>query len=198
MKSVESQWDEYEDEYDDTYDDPERSAPANPRLKMIRDDVDEETTESEPEEDIEGIVYGWFKRAPATFEKNARKSRDRETLKQETKWTDEQLEGWKSMIDRDGSRLRRLERTYENKGFNRADLPSTAWRAGAREDEDEKKGWSSDGSGNRGRRTGASREDSLASRGHGRGRDRGGGRGRGAERGRARKDRIRKEFRPDA
>ena len=195
IKAVETQWNEYDDEYDDTYDDPERTAtrPANPRLKMIRDDVDEETTaESEVEEDIEGIAYNWFKRTPGVFEKSARKTKDRETLKEETKWTDEQIEGWKSMTERDASVLRKLETKYENQVFQQTTLPPTSWKAPNQDEVGESR--AAEG-GTRGR-GGSDRGTGDASRGRGRGRSR--GRGRGVERGRAKKDRIRSEFRPDS
>jgi activating signal cointegrator complex subunit 2 len=136
VQTAKNQWDEYEDEYDDTYDDPERAAPAsNPRLKMIRDDVDEETAGSEVEEDVESKVYKWFKKAPGTFDKIARKTKDRDALKQETKWTDEQIEGWKSMTERDPSLLRRLEWKYENQVFQQTALPSTSWKQNGSDDE---------------------------------------------------------------
>src|SRR5205085_11854023 len=118
VHAAETAYDEYEDEYDDTYDDPERALPrpTNPRLKIIRDDVDEETTESEVEDDVEKVVYKWFK-SPQTFERGNRKTREREQLRGETKWSDEQIEGWRSMIERDGEMLRRLERKLENQRF---------------------------------------------------------------------------------
>ena len=92
---------------------------------MIHDDVDEETTESEAEEDVERILYKWFNERPAAFDKEARKRKDRDQLKQETHWTDEQLEGWKSMINRDASILRKLERKFERQGSK---LQSTRWK----------------------------------------------------------------------
>lgn len=196
MHAVESQYDEYEDEYDDTYDDPERTIahPANPRLKIIRDDVDEETTGSEADEDIEAVVYRWFKMSPSAFEKTARKTKERDLLKQETKWTDEQIEGWKNMTERDLSILQKLERKYENQVFQQTELRPTAWRAS---NEHEAQGVQSHtGRGGPRERGTRGRGDSTVSRGHGRGRSR--GRGRGVERGRAKKDRIRSEFRPDS
>ena len=87
-KILESQWDEYEDEYVDTYDDAEvipSSRTTNARLRTIRDDVDEETTESEAEEDVERVMYATYKRDPAVFERAARKSKEREALKAEIK-----------------------------------------------------------------------------------------------------------------
>ena len=193
---MQTQWDEYEDEYDDTYDDPDRGPqkPSNPRLKLIRDDVDEETTESEVEDDVEGVVYKWFKKSPGMFEKRARKSKERESLKRETNWTDEQIEGWKSMISRDSGMLRKLEAKYENQVFQQTELPSTAWKSRADGEDDPM-----DGRSGRGREEGAAlgRGDPAvgATRGRARGRSR--GRMRGVERGRARKDRTRSEFKPD-
>jgi activating signal cointegrator complex subunit 2 len=195
IQAAETQWDEYEDEYDDTYDDAERTIArsANPRLKIIRDDVDEETTESEVDDDVEGIVYKWFKNTPEIFEKSARKTKDRDSLKEETKWTDEQIEGWKSMIERDSSMLRRLETKYEHQVFQQIALPSTSWKAP--ENEEDVESYAERG-GARRRGGGRGGVDANISRGRGRGHGR--GRGRGVEKGRAKKDRIRSEYRPDA
>ena len=200
---METQWDEYEDEYDDTYDDPDRVAPAkpsNPRLKVIRDDVDEETTESEVEDDVEGIVYKWFKKSPSALDKGARKSKEREELKRETNWTDEQIEGWKYMVSRDPAMLRKLEGKFENQVFQQTELPSTAWKPPI---EGENEG-TAEGNSERGRGRGGPRGRGngsgaavVAAAGRARGRGRSHGRGRDVERGRAKKDRIRSEFKPD-
>jgi activating signal cointegrator complex subunit 2 len=188
IQTVETQWDEYEDEYDDTYEDSERIPvnPVNPRLKMIHDDVEEETAESELDEDVEGVLYKWFKINPAVFDRDARKKKEREQLKQETRWTDEQLEGWKSIADRDPSILRKLERKYEKEVFKQREVQSTKWSAG--DDVAGNAQGSSPGTrGTSGRGRGGKKE---GSRGRGRGRD--------VERGRARKDRIRFGNRSDA
>jgi activating signal cointegrator complex subunit 2 len=165
---------------------------------MIRDDVDEETTaESEVEEDVEGIVYKWFKNTPGVFEKSARMTKDRETLKEETKWTDEQIEGWKIMIERDASVLHKLETKYENQVFRQTILPSTSWKASKEEEDGESQAVRGGVHGRGGNVAGGTgRGSGDASRGRRRGRSR--GRGRGVEKGRAKKDRIRSEFRPDA
>lgn len=143
-------------------------------------------------------MYQWFKKTPGIFEKSARKTKDREILKDETKWTDEQIEGWKTMTERDASLLRKLETKYENHLFQQAALPSTSWKAPKEEEEDGESQTVRGGARGRGGNVagGAGRGSVDASRGRGRGRSR--GRGRGVERGRAKKDRIRSEFRPDA
>jgi activating signal cointegrator complex subunit 2 len=74
-------------------------------------------------------VYAWYKQSPGTFERSARKSAERENLKKETKWTDEQLEGFRSMILRDGRTLRRLEMKYEQRVFQQDVIPRTAWKS---------------------------------------------------------------------
>lgn len=172
--------------------------PANPQLKIIRDDVDEETAESEVEVDVEGVVYDWFKKTPGAFERGTRKSKDREMLKKETTWTDEQIEGWKSRIDRDSSTLQRLERKYEHQVFQQEALPSSAWRAPKEESGEEERADNQSSQASRGGHHGRGRGQSDGNQSGGRGRERGRGRGRGVERGRAKKDRVRMEYRPDA
>ena len=93
------------------------------------------------------------------------------------------------MIERDSSMLRRLETKYEHQVFQQTALPSTSWKAPENEEDAESH---AERGGTRGRGGG----DANISRGGGRGRGR--GRGRGVERGRAKKDRIRSEYRPDA
>jgi activating signal cointegrator complex subunit 2 len=206
-KILAAQWDEYEDEYVDTYDEPDVISSFNTRsarLRTIRDDVDEETSESEAEEDVERTVYAAYKRDPGVFERGSRKSREREALKTETKWSDEQIEGWKTIADRDPSVLKKLE-DKEMGGFVQSALSSTAWRAPTSTTESEEEEGSPGGGagrgGFRGRGSGqtsrgtAARGGGKGTRGKGRGR---GGRGSSVDRGRAKKDRIRAEFRPDA
>ena len=219
VKAVEAQeWDEYEDEYDDTYDDPSQVIPpARTHLKIIHDDVDEETAEDEEDGDtlpatssasggkatgsvdeVEEKVYGVWKKGGNVFDRNARKTREREELKSLTKWSDEQIEGWKRMIERDERVRRRLERKYENKVFQQTELPPASWRQVTESDEEsghEGAGHTAGRGATRGTRGGGPGSGGQAqSKGPSRGR----GRGRGVSRGRARKDQIRNEYRPDA
>jgi len=204
-KILESQWDEYEDEYDDTYDDAEvipSSRTTNARLRTIRDDVDEETTESEAEEDVERVMYATYKLDPTVFERTARKSKEREALKAETKLSDEQIEGWKRIAELDPSVLRKLEES----AFVQTALPATAWRAptATESDEESPAPGVGRGVGSRGGRGGAPTRGKAEGRGSrgargGKGKGRGrGGRGRGVDRGPAKKDRIRAESGPGA
>jgi len=166
---------------------------------MIRDDVDEETTESEVEEDVEAVVYKWWKKAPGTFDRGERKSREREDLRRETNWTDEQIEGWRSMVLRDQGMLRKLESKYENQVFQQSELASTAWKPPVEEEGHEVVGGdSARGRGRGGTARGRGDGSSTVAVARGRGRGRPHGRGRGVERGRAKKDRMRSEFKPDA
>lgn len=198
-----TQWDEYEDEYVDTYDEPLQSLNTQRRrLKGIRDDVDEETTESEAEEDVERVVFAAYKRTPEIFERTARKTKEREALKAETRWSDEQIEGWKSIAERDPLVLKQLEER-ELEVIVQTDLPSTAWKAprsgvGSEDEEGGMVGGVRGRGGASGRGTGSNHGgfvDARGGKGKGRGR---GGRGRGVDRGRAKKDRIRAEYRPEA
>jgi activating signal cointegrator complex subunit 2 len=106
---------------------------------------------------------GVFGRESATKRTDARR-----VLKEETGMTDEAVEGWALMLERDAGMRRRLEKKFGEWEGNQGqkEIAPTAWRAGEEDSED---GESSAGPG------GPSRG---AGRGRGRGRG-GGGRGRG-------------------
>ena len=145
-------FDSDDDERDDTYD----AADVGGAVDLAR--ADEESDE-------ELGVWMAYQRAPADFARGARGSAARNALKEGTGWTDEALEGWAVMLNREPERLRRLERKFTEAVQTRpqVQLPRTSWRAGDEEAE-----------GGRGRGGG---------RGGGRGRGRGRGEGRGEGRG---------------
>ncbi|KAF2085329.1 hypothetical protein K490DRAFT_46819 [Saccharata proteae CBS 121410] len=100
-----------------------------------------------------------FKRDAAT-----RRSRAREALRSETGMTNETIEGWAIMAERDPRKLRRLEAKFSAFTGRQQELPSTAYRESPVESGAE----DSEGFGGRGGRGG------LRGGGPGRGRGRGG------------------------
>lgn len=81
-----------EDERDDTY------------------DANERTTGGE--ELIDFTLFCIYKKYPEAFEKSQRRTKERGHIKSETKWSDEQLEGWWRMLQRSPRRFRILEEEY--------------------------------------------------------------------------------------
>lgn len=54
------------------------------------------------------MLYDAFTRDPKLFDKESRKTKNREQLKKKFDWTDEQLEGWAVMVQRDPKRKAKL------------------------------------------------------------------------------------------
>lgn len=151
-------FDSDDDERDDTYD------AADVGGAVLDSTSAEDVPMSEGAEEALYRAYvadkGVFGRESATKRGEARRR-----LKEETGMTDEAVEGWGVMMDRDAGMRRRLEQRFgEWKGAQgQREVVATAWRAGEEESEEGE----SSGHG--------------PSRGGGRGRGRGGrgGRGRG-------------------
>ncbi|TFK49033.1 hypothetical protein OE88DRAFT_1809910 [Heliocybe sulcata] len=149
--------------------------------------TDGEDEGKQPPVDPQAIVERAYMRDPGLFERDAktRRSDGRARLKTETGWSDEQIEGWRIMLERDPKGKERLQRKYEFSG-NRAEMPPVASTSGA-----------SGSGGNRGR--GGNRRGGGRGGGRGRARGRGdGGGGPGGGSGDAARDRARKERRGNA
>lgn len=159
-------FDSDDDERDDTYD-----------VEDVGGTIDSATPGNNAEErdsDIrdanEETLFRAFKSSPETFERDAatRRGKARAALRDETRMTDEAIEGWALMLSRDPRRVRRLEMRFSQFTGAQKELASTSWMAspaGSGTEESDIDG------GNRGGRGG--------SRGRGGGRGRGRGRGRG-------------------
>ena len=97
-------FDEYDDEYDDTYDTDNVQWSNTMDLETL-DDVNLEETLSkqqnskEPASSERQLVTAYQTDA-TLFDKSNRKSKGRESLKEATGMSDEQIEGWKVMLDR--------------------------------------------------------------------------------------------------
>lgn len=141
-------FDSDEDERDDTYDTADVGG-------AVDRDADEILPRPPQQDDEEKAVWGAYQRAPQDFAREARGGAGRRALKEMMGWTDEGLEGWAVMLNREPERMRRLERRFADRemlaGGQQVQLERTSWRVGDEESE----------------------------RGRGRGRGRGPGRARG-------------------
>lgn len=96
----------YNDEYDDTFDDSEafitQSKPED--IKPKTEEFDSKKTESEAEIQMNKLVHTYMK-DPKLFARDpeTRRSKQRKALKYATKLTDEQIEGWFLMFNRNVS-----------------------------------------------------------------------------------------------
>ncbi|KAK7049812.1 hypothetical protein VNI00_005242 [Paramarasmius palmivorus] len=95
----------------------------NPNIKISGDGEEENENQPELEEEaekekesIEVILERAYVKDAALFNRDAvtRRSKTREELKSKTGWSDEQIEGWKIMLERDPKKKERLIRKYEN------------------------------------------------------------------------------------
>ena len=147
------------DERDDTYDVDDVGGTVDTTL-----DADADANSNEE------ALYAVWKTSPAAFARDAatRRTKARMALRNDTGMTDEAIEGWGSMLERDPRRQAKLEVKYATFKARQSELASTAWRAsGNIESEGEDS-------------AGPSREfsrDMARPRGRGRGRGRGEGRG---------------------
>jgi activating signal cointegrator complex subunit 2 len=125
--------------------------------------------EDDPSAVNEEALYRAYRLDRALFRRDAetRRGSARAALRLETDMTDEAVEGWAVMLERDPRLAKRLDAKYSGWAGAQTELRSTAWRAGSGGEEEEE---SADGSG-----------PSFRG-GRGRGRGRGGG-GRGGGRG---------------
>jgi activating signal cointegrator complex subunit 2 len=117
-----------DDERDDTYDAGDVGGTVDITVDTDRDQND----------DAVRILYQTYKSYPNAFARDAptRSSIQRSKLKQDTKWTDEQIEGWGSMLVREPRRFQALERRFaEDWQGQQHTVQRTAWNA-AEEDEE--------------------------------------------------------------
>ncbi|KAK1760306.1 hypothetical protein QBC47DRAFT_456076 [Echria macrotheca] len=159
-------FDSDDDERDDTYD----AADVGGTVDAAGGADDTPLTEP-----TEAALFRAWQSNPRLFARDAatRRGPERARLRMETHMSDEQVEGWASMLARDGQVLRRLQGRYGEWSGVQNEIESTAWRGGGGGGEDGED-TSDVGSGAQTPRGGG------GNRGRGRGRGgRGGGRGGG-------------------
>jgi activating signal cointegrator complex subunit 2 len=125
-----AKFDSDDDEYNDTYDETDVGGTVDNTV----DAVDRPAKADE----AEVALFRTWKSEKAAFGRDygTRRSVTRAKLKQETGWTDEAIEGWAIMLEREPNRVRALEKRFADtwKGEQRS-IERTAWRAGGKDDE---------------------------------------------------------------
>ncbi|CAL9738438.1 RQC trigger complex subunit Cue3p [Monosporozyma servazzii] len=118
-----------EDERDDTYDEAQvennRINSGNQKIginndisKSIENDIEEDTNKDTISQTDRNEAYLWdlLKQDKSLFERNKRGSSSRKKIRQQTNWSDEQIEGWARMLERSPQRARLLEDKYMFRG----------------------------------------------------------------------------------
>lgn len=167
------------DERDDTYDAADVGGTVDSVLPGTSVDIDIDRHDNNGNDEA---LFRVFQTAPATFNRDAstRRGPARVALRLETGMTDEAIEGWAIMLQRDPRRLHKLEMRFSTSSSSGAqtELASSAYRTNVPDSTSE----DSDAGDlqNSGRARGAGAESGSASgQGRGRGYGRGCGRGRG-------------------
>ncbi|KAL8735531.1 MAG: hypothetical protein Q9166_000699 [cf. Caloplaca sp. 2 TL-2023] len=147
-------FDSDDDERDDTYDAADVGGTVDTAMPGS-DEVDADLRDKNEE-----ALFRAYKMSPEVFERDAatRRGKARIALRSETGMTDEAIEGWGIMLERDPRRMRRLEANFEMFRGQQRQLDRTSYREGSGTEESDRGEGSS-----------------------GRGRGRGGPRGRGRE-----------------
>lgn len=173
-------YDPDEDEVDDTYDEVD--------VKVPDQQLNEELTDDAAQGDlVEQALLLALETNEAVFGRQNRRTPARAQLRAQSKLSDEQIEGWKSMLDREPKRRAALLAKYEFSG-DQETIGSTKWRAPTVERQDDASdARRSPATAQRRHQSGPGRNSDTAvssasndSRGRGRGRGRG---RRGAHRG---------------
>ena len=130
-------YDSDEDEPDDTYADTEKNAGealedanngfslSSDRKFAVPDDNDTNSRTSKEEslgtekssrasliDEKEKFLFALYKSSPQIFDRASRKASSREKVKNETHWTDEQIEGWLKMLLKSPKRYKVLDEDY--------------------------------------------------------------------------------------
>ena len=116
-----SQFDLDDDERDDTYDDVDVGGTVDNSVDTDRDTAAWDTAER--------VAYQTWKSSPGTFDRDpvTRGSSARANLKRETGWSDEVIEGWAIMLQREPGRVRTLERRFGEWQGEQSVIKRSAW-----------------------------------------------------------------------
>ena len=118
-----------DDERDDTYDVADVGGTVDTTMPGSGDEpLRGEDTRGEVQEET---LFSAWKASPEMFGRDAitRRSKGRTDLKEETGMSDEMIEGWASMLNRDPDRLRRLDAKYSNGSVMQRGLGKSSWQA---------------------------------------------------------------------
>lgn len=116
------------DEIDDTYDEAEvERSKTTTKISLRGEEEDDNDEDKSSELDgsietsskydrIEGYLWNLLKEDPNLFARDKRGSKIRKTMRSETGWSDEQIEGWARMLERSPQRARILEEKFMFRG----------------------------------------------------------------------------------
>ena len=102
---LEYQFDDYDDEYDDTYDSSDIKLADATEIDALDTPVpaqppNSNTNTPDPSRAYEYLLVQYYQSDPALFISSRRKTPDRAQLKTQTGLSDEQIEGWAKMLER--------------------------------------------------------------------------------------------------
>jgi activating signal cointegrator complex subunit 2 len=121
-------FDSDDDERDDTYDVDD----VGGSVDTAHPDGEPGPADREPANENDMILFGRYITSPDLFARTpeARKKKGRHALKAETRMTDETIEGWAIMLQRDPRRMRRLEAQFNSFDGKQAEIARTAYQEG--------------------------------------------------------------------
>ncbi|KAK5061172.1 hypothetical protein LTR84_007714 [Exophiala bonariae] len=132
-------FDSDDDERDDTYDVADVGGTVDSTIDTDRRPRPETNAEGEPHE--ESLFKAWKANAELfSRDSKTRVSKPRQDLKRETGMSDEQIEGWAIMMNRDTRLLERLEKKYSASSTyagNQPALAASRWHGGTPDDSEE-------------------------------------------------------------
>lgn len=88
---------------------------------------------------VESVLFGIYSSSPEKLSRMDRNSQFRTALRKETGWTDEQIEGWARMLQKNPKRFRMLEErlVYVDGSLNTNGMKSSKWVAKKDDDDDD-------------------------------------------------------------
>jgi activating signal cointegrator complex subunit 2 len=121
-------FDSDDDERDDTYD----VEDVGGTVDTAHPDGEPGPVERELRNDTDMVLFGAYTSSPDLFARtaDARKKKGRHALKAETRMTDEAIEGWAIILQRDPRRMRKLEAQFNSFDGKQAEVARTAYREG--------------------------------------------------------------------
>ncbi|KAI8811675.1 hypothetical protein BJ742DRAFT_796885 [Cladochytrium replicatum] len=112
-------FDEYEDEYDDTYDSQDIKLDRTINLGLVEDADESDESESDEEEkpddatNMEKLLVEAYLADQIVFDRSMRRSQTRVSLREKTKMSDEQIEGWFRMFERNPKKQQIIDKLSE-------------------------------------------------------------------------------------
>lgn len=80
----------------------------------------------------ENALWSAYNSSPGVFNRDSetRRGKARKDLKDRTSMTDEAIEGWKVMLEREPDRLRAMERKFADRNVSQEVIAKSSWSAG--------------------------------------------------------------------